>query len=226
MCGRYSLIHKPDELKKRFHVQRIEGTLLPRYNAAPAQQLALITNEQPRKIVLGEWGILPAWMQDAKTQRRLINARAETVQDKAMFREPIRKRRCLIIADGFYEWAQVPSKKHKQPFYIQRKDQAPFAMAGLYNQKKDAKKRAYLEFAIITVPANELLAHMHTRMPAMLLKKDEQTWLDVERPLTDAIKLLRNYPATLMQATPISLRVNNTNNDDPSVIAKVENVST
>ncbi|MFC1598058.1 SOS response-associated peptidase [Patescibacteria group bacterium] len=226
MCGRYSLIAKPNELKERFKVKKIEGRLAPRFNAAPSQQLPLITNSAPTKITLAEWGIVPVWMRDEKSPKRLINARAETVDEKRTFKTAAEKRRCLVIADGFYEWSSIPGQKFKQPFRITLKDEGPFAMAGIFEERKDKKGKKYLEFAVITVESNSLMAKIHNRMPALLLPEDEELWLDPEIPIKQAIAILRPYPARKMKAYPVSRQVNSPDNDNPDVIKSINDLPT
>ena len=216
MCGRYSLTLPADELLERFKVKKIQGKLSPVFNAAPSQQLPLITNDKPQRLTLAEWGLIPAWMKDQKSPKRLINARAEGIDTKRTFKSAAEKRRCLVIADGFYEWAKVPGQKYKQPFYIKMKDDAAFAMAGIYE-----KKDKHLEFAIITVQPNSLLAKIHHRMPAILTPNDEKKWLDPDISLKQAVLMLKSYPATKMKAHPISLKVNSVKNNDPDIINKI-----
>ena len=199
MCGRYSLISSINEIKERFQVKKISGHFLPNSNASPSQQLPLIANSDPERIVLAEWGIIPAWMKDETSPKRLINAKAETIDIKPTFKNAAEKRRCLIIANGFYEWAQIPGQKKKQPFFITLKNNSPFAMAGIYEIKK-----SHLEFAIITVAANTLMARIHNRMPAILLPADEKRWLSPNIALHNAIKMLKSYPANKMQAAPLN----------------------
>ncbi|MDP3970820.1 MAG: SOS response-associated peptidase [bacterium] len=218
MCGRYSLVAFPKELQERFNVKKIEGTITPRFNVAPAQQLPLVTTDHPDRIILGEWGIVPAWMRAEVSPRRLINARAETITEKKTFKKAIEQQRCLIIADGFYEWAELPNENHKQPYRITRKDEAPFAMAGIYKIRRNKSKEEILEFAIITVEANSMMARIHNRMPAMLLPEDEMSWLDSSIPVIDAIKMLKPFPANKMIAYPVSLDVNSPANDNPEVM--------
>ncbi|MFH1426085.1 MAG: SOS response-associated peptidase [Candidatus Kerfeldbacteria bacterium] len=227
MCGRYSLIASPNELKERFRVKKIDGKLVPRFNAAPAQQLPLISNTSPTRMQLGEWGLVPAWMRDEKSVKRLINARAETIGEKPTFKSAAEKRRCLIIADGFYEWGVDPKAKRKQPYRILLKDETPFAMAGIYNEVKNKKTGiAHLEFAIITTEANTLVAKIHNRMPAILKKKDEERWLDESIPLEDAIAVLKPHPANKMKAYPVSYAVNNPDNESPDVITPLDQLPT
>lgn len=227
MCGRYSLIASPNELKERFKVKYIDGKLVPRFNAAPAQQLPFIANTSPERMQLGEWGLIPAWMQDEKSPKRLINARAETVGEKPTFKTAAQKRRCLIVADGFYEWANVPKEKRKQPYRIMLKDETPFAMAGIYNEVKNKKTgKKHLEFAIITTESNTLVAKIHNRMPAILRKKDEERWLDETIPFEDAVAILKPYPASKMKAYPVSFAVNNPDNESPDVIVPLDDLPT
>ncbi len=226
MCGRYSLITSANELKERFKVKKIEGSISSRFNAAPGQQLPLISNQHSEKIIIGEWGLIPAWMKDEASPKRLINARAETITEKKTFKKAVEKQRCLIIADGFYEWAIIPDQMHKQPYYITLKDGQPFAMAGIYNIKKDKNKEEYLEFAIITVEANTLMARIHNRMPAILKPEDEAKWLDNDTDLKSAIKALKSFPANKMQAYPIGLDVNSVRNDNPSIIQPLKDLPT
>lgn len=221
MCGRYSLITSLNELEARFKLQKITGKLAVHYNAAPQEQLVLITNAAPRKITLASWGIIPAWLKDAKGTKCLINARAETLSIKPSFRRAAEQRRCLVIADGFYEWAQVPGKKVKLPFRITLKNAAPFAMAGIYEVIKETSGKEHLEFAIITVQANTLMAKLHTRMPAMLLPEDEARWLNPDISLKEAISLLKPYPAPKMRAYPVSSLVNNPKNEGPQLIEEL-----
>lgn len=199
MCGRYSLISSINEIKERFQVKKISGQFLSTANASPSQQLPLITNSDPERIVLAKWGIIPAWMKDEKSPKRLINAKAETITIKPTFKNAAEKRRCIIIADGFYEWAQIPGQKKKQPFFITLKNNSPFAMAGIYEIKSE-----HLEFAIITVAANSLMAKIHTRMPAILLPEDEKRWLNQNINIHEAVKMLKSYPANKMQAQPLN----------------------
>lgn len=227
MCGRYSLIASPNELKERFKLKKIDGKLVPRFNAAPAQQLPLIANTAPERIQLGEWGLMPAWMQDEKSPKRLINARAETIGKKQTFKTAAQKRRCLIVADGFYEWAKVPKQKRKQPYRIQLKDETPFVMAGIYNEVNDKKTgKKHLEFAILTTEPNTLVAKIHNRMPAILRKNDEERWLDESVPFRDAIAVLKPFPASKMKAYPVSYAVNNPANESPDVIVPLDDLPT
>lgn len=216
MCGRYSLITSVDEIKERFAVKKIDGKILPNYNAAPNQQLPLIASQNQDRLRLATWGIQPAWLKDEKSPKRLINAKAETLAIKPTFKQAAEKRRCLIIADGFYEWAKIFNSKSKQPFRITLKNNAPFAMAGIYESKKE-----YLEFAIITTAANTLMAKIHSRMPAILLPEDEKRWLNPNITLKQAIMMLKPYPANKMKAYPVSILVNNPKNNLPDLLKEL-----
>lgn len=216
MCGRYSLITSVDEIKERFHVTKIDGKILPNYNAAPDQQLPLITSQNQDRLRLATWGLLPAWLKDEKSPKRLINAKAETLSIRPTFKKAAEQRRCLIIADGFYEWAKIPHAKIKQPLRITLKNNEPFAMAGIY-EIKDNK----LEFAIITTSANSLMAKIHNRMPAILLPTDEKHWLNPNITLKQAIMMLKPYPANKMRAYPVSNLVNNPKNNLPDLLKEI-----
>lgn len=204
MCGRYSLVISPDEIKERFKVKKIDSQLRPNANASPSQQLPLITNYDSQRLILATWGMIPAWINDEKTVKRLINARAETLEIKSTFKSAIKNNRCLVIADGFYEWAKITNSTKKQPYLITLKNNTPFAMAGIFHRKKDKNNKEYLEFAIITTAANSLMRKIHTRMPAILSQADEQRWLDNDITLQQAISMLKPYPATKMQLQAIS----------------------
>lgn len=222
MCGRYSLITSVDELKERFDVTKIDGKILPNYNAAPDQQLPLITSQNQNRLRLATWGLLPAWLKDEKSPKRLINAKAETLAIKPTFKQAAEKRRCLIVADGFYEWAKIPNSKIKMPFRITLKNNSPFAMAGIYEIKRDKNGQEYLEFAIITTSANTLMAKIHSRMPAILLPNDEKHWLNPNITLKQAIMMLRPYPASKMRAYPVSNLVNNPKNNSEAILKNID----
>ncbi|HYD29924.1 MAG TPA: SOS response-associated peptidase, partial [Azospirillaceae bacterium] len=173
------------------------------------------------------WGLVPSWADDPSIGNRLINARTEGVADKPSFRGPFRKRRCLIPADGFYEWQSIGGRK--QPWLIRRRDHATFAFAGLwdhwYGPKHEPEKRLAepLETAcIITTGANAVLAPLHSRMPVILAPADWDAWLDPHAPWELAETLLRPCPDDALEAAPVSPRVNNVRHDDPSCIAPMD----
>ena len=177
MCGRFTLSQSAEAIASVFQLNQVP-TLEPRYNIAPTQPVATVlqTSAHERQFQLLRWGLIPAWAKDATMGSRLINARAETVAEKPSFRSAFRHRRCLVIADGFYEWRRQDGKK--QPFYFRMKNQQPFAFAGLWEHWQDPKGEAIDSCTILTTEANELLQQIHERMPVILNPKDYDLWLD------------------------------------------------
>ncbi len=216
MCGRYTLAIPSIVVENRFQVILDRDSYRERFNAAPGQELPVITNTEPGRLQYFRWGLVPSWARDPKAGYRMINARAETLLQKPSFRTPAQRCRCLVPADGYYEWQQRPGGK--VPFRIQLRDGAPFAMAGIWSAWKDAEGRPLHTFAIITVEANDLAREIHDRMPAILTREAERAWLDTAMPAREAVSLLRPYPAGAMKAYPVSDRVNKPVNDSPELI--------
>lgn len=192
----------------------------PRYNIAPTQQVPVVRvapDSGEREMTLLRWGLIPSWAKDASIGNRLINARAETVASKPAFRAAFKRRRCLVPADGYYEWQKVGSKK--QPYLIQRQDGAPFAFAGLWESWHADRPDAVETFTIITTDANEATTAIHDRMPVILDEEDYAMWLDPEFEGREALEsLLRPYPGEALQLTPVSTYVNNPRHEDPRCI--------
>ncbi|MEP7287002.1 MAG: SOS response-associated peptidase [Chloroflexota bacterium] len=221
MCGRYSITVPTEALIERFEavpspqVPRSE----PRYNAAPSQNLPVLLNNGTRQIEYLRWGLIPHWSKDTSTAYKMINARAETLTSKPSYREPLRKRRCLVLADGFYEWQKTG--KTKTPMRMTLKSGEPFAFAGLWENWHDPESDLVVRtFTIITGKPNEVVAPIHDRMPIILLPKNEKIWLDNDAGEEAWENILQPYPADLMMAYPVSARVNATTNDDPSLIER------
>jgi putative SOS response-associated peptidase YedK len=223
MCGRFSIFADPERLAERFAAALPEQGIQPRYNAAPTQDLPVLLNEDRSRIQLLRWGLIPFWAKDPSIGNRMINARAETLAEKPSFRTPLKKRRCLVLADGFYEWKKVNSGK--QPMRIALTSGQPFAFAGLWETWKQPDGDLLRTFTIITTQPNELVASIHNRMPAILLPEHEALWLDDAAQQEAWLDLLRPYPADLLTAYPVSKRVNSPANDDAAVIARVEQAS-
>lgn len=216
MCGRFTL-KRPERVN--FH--RIERSafdgLVPRYNIAPSQNiLTVVERGSHREATLLQWGLIPSWSKEAKG---LINARVETIDEKPSFKESFQRRRCLIAADGFYEWERVG--KISQPYYFQMKDGAPFAFAGLWDRWGDSS-RSVTACAIITTTANELLAEIHNRMPVILPSESFDLWLSDSSRASDLKDLLVPFPADLMTSHPVGYEVNDTKADDESLLRRVE----
>lgn len=224
MCGRYSLKTSAHLLAERFHLPKIPS-LTPRFNIAPSQPIAIVRvppapdNQQAegRELTLARWGLIPGWAKDAASGAQPINAKAETAAEKPMFRDAFRRRRCLIPADGFYEWRQ--EDKRKQPVYICMKDREPFAFAGLWEHWENQDGQAIESCTILTTEPNDLLKPIHNRMPVILDSKDYDLWLDPDvRDAGKLCALLGPYHPEDMAAFPVNLRVNNPRNDDPACI--------
>lgn len=217
MCGRTSLYIAPEELEDRFDAT-IAFDYEPRYNISPRQNLATIRNTDGDNIVEQEWGLLPSWADDpAADGPRPINARSETVAETPMFREAFAERRCLVLADGFYEWQGA--RGSKQPYRIHLTDNEPFAMAGLWN-RWTANGESMETVTILTTDPNDVLEPIHDRMPVVLPVDAEVRWLDAE-PKT-AQSLCVPYPGDDMEAYAVSTAVNNPGNDRPEVVTPAE----
>lgn len=200
------------------------GALLPRFNVAPTQEIAAVVVEGGRRVLKRlRWGLVPRWADSSAAAHHMINARAETVAEKPAFREALRQRRCLIPADGFYEWRKEPVGKGKTPMCIQLRDRSVFAFAGLWERWRGADGRELESCAIITVPANEKIAAIHDRMPAILRREDEDAWLDPA--ITDPaalLPLLKPLPPEAMVMHEVSPRVNKPEVDEPSLIDEAD----
>ena len=218
MCGRTSLFVPQSVLEDQFDATSVEP-ITPRYNIAPGDELATIQNDAPDEIDLLEWGLLPSWVDDPSNSPKPINARAETVAEKPMFRDAFEERRCLILADGFYEWKG--QRGSKQPYRITRTDDQPFAFAGLWEQYEEPSGETLETVTIITTDANEVVADVHDRMPVMLEASDEQTWLTAsDQEVLQGV--LDPYPADQLRAYPVSKKVNNPANDSAEVIEEID----
>ncbi len=221
MCGRYSLKADIAQLAMRFEFAADEVVHEPAYNIAPTQQVLTVTNDEERHAEYMRWGLIPFWAKDAKIGYRMINARGETVAEKPSFRTAFRRRRCLILADGFYEWQKLGSKQ-KRPMRITLKSGEPFAFAGLWEIWKDPEGETVKSCTIITTSANEILRPIHDRMPVILPPEMESFWLDKE--IDDPIALtsvIAPYPDSEMEAFEVSPLVNNTRNKVPEVMSPV-----
>ncbi len=188
-------------------------------STAQGQDQWVIPEETPQQAQLFHWGLVPFWAKDPKIGNRLINARAETIAKKPAFRTPFKKHRCLVLADGFYEWDKKGAKR--LPYRVVLKNEKPFAFAGVYDYWKDEKGKELKTFAIITTDANKLISKIHDRMPVILSKKDEKIWLDPDLDLTKAMEMLHPYPAKEMKMYPVSTLVNKPENDSLEVIKSV-----
>ncbi len=220
MCGRFTLTLDGVALQQAFPQFRIPASLAPRYNIAPTQPVAVVPNDGQRRVDFFLWGLIPAWAKDPRIGNRLINARAETAAQKPSFRAPFRRRRCLILADGFYEWQRAPGGKGpKQPYRILLRDGRPFAFAGLWERWQAPDGSEIYSCTILTTQANPLVAQVHDRMPVILAPEDYDRWLTPGEAAPEVLQpLLRPFPADAMTLYPVSSRVNSPQRDDPDCI--------
>jgi len=226
MCGRFTLRTPAADLIEIFEVAR-SFELTPRYNIAPTQQVAAVreVNGQ-REMVQLRWGLLPSWSEAATGGPPMINARAETAATRPAFRHAFRSRRCLIPADGFYEWQTVEGRP-KQPFLITLRDEQPFAFAGLWERCRGPDEKTVESCTILTTDANDRLRELHDRMPVILPTDLYGPWLDPHIEETAALEsLLKPYPSAEMHFRPVSRRVNSARNDDPDCILPPETQNT
>lgn len=222
MCGRYAFIVVGDgSLQRRFSLEELLPAVPPRYNVAPTQTLPVIVRQSPNHIAMMRWGLISSWAKDASIGARMINARAETVAEKAAFRTPLRSHRCLVPASGFYEWKREGTSK--QPYFIHLKDEPLFAFAGLYDRWRDPQGQDVWSYTIITTAANAITAPVHDRMPVILRREDEDKWLSPDNTEPEhLLPLLRPYPADAMEAYPVSSAVNSPRNDAPDLVMRDE----
>ncbi len=217
MCGRFTLISEVSELQDEFPFATFVQDIQPRYNIAPSQPIAVIANDPSYQVDFYVWGLIPHWAKDPQMGNRLINARAETVSQKPAFRSPFRYHRCLILANGFYEWKKEDGSK--TPMFIQLKSKKPFAFAGLWDSWQSPDGSEVRSCTIITTSPNSLLKPIHDRMPVILSPENYLTWIkpDPASP-TELNPLLQPYPTEKMAAYAVSKRVNDPQLDDPQCI--------
>jgi len=219
MCGRFTLSQPAEAIASTFQVTTVPE-LAPRYNIAPTQLVPTILSEGDcRQFQMLRWGLIPSWAKDASMGAKLINARAETVAEKPAFRSAFRRRRCLVVADGFYEWQ--PQKGKKQPFYFRLQDGQPFAFAGLWETWQAPEGEKIDSCTLLTTTANSLLRSVHDRMPVILKPEDYNQWLDPQIQEPEQLEpLLQPYSPEAMVAYPVSTKVNNPTNDSPECIER------
>jgi putative SOS response-associated peptidase YedK len=222
MCGRFTLTIDPNHLQEAFPWAEIPDDLPPRYNIAPSQPVAVIPNTGDNTLTMYKWGLIPSWSKDPAIGDRMINARSETLSEKPSFRNAYRRRRCLILADGFYEWKQNPGMKSKQPIYIRLKTERPFAFAGLWEIWNSPDGSEIHSCTIITTQPNSLLEPIHNRMPVILPPDAYSQWLAQEDRQPDQLNgLLIPFPPSEMITFPVSKMVNSPQFDSPDLIKPV-----
>lgn len=221
MCGRFTITVNKEELIEQFTLQLFPEDYSPSYNVAPSQKvLSAVHAAGGRRAGFLKWGLVPFWVKDPKKWKPLINARAESLHEKASFKHLLAKRRCIIFADSFYEWNSRGGKR--VPFRILLKEERPFAFAGLWDRNQHGD-RVLTTCTIITTEANEKVSTVHDRMPVILQDDAIERWLDTERFNYDEVRdLLRPFPADRMTLYRVSTLVNSPKNNDPECIMPVE----
>lgn len=243
MCGRYVSVSSPTLLAERFDVDEIrlpDDGLEPSYNVAPRADVPVIAERRgepgthERVLDVVRWGLVPYWAKDPKIGDRMINARADRILGSNAYKRPFAKRRCIVAADGFYEWEKIEvegaKKARKQPWFIRRRDGEPLAFAGLWESWRDPEAGdpdapRLRTCVIVTTEANELVAPIHDRMPVVLPESEWATWLDTgNRDITKLHELLVPSPASDLEMWPVSTLVNKADNNGPELVAAVEGV--
>lgn len=221
MCGRFALITTGSELAEQFDVPLVQSpALTARYNVAPTQPVTAVRLNREsgvRELTFLNWGLIPFWAKDPSIGSRMINARAETVTEKPSYRNAFKYRRCLIPADGFYEWQKQNGRK--QPMFVHAADGHALAFAGLWETWQSPEGSVIESCTILTTTPNELMQPIHNRMPVIIAPEDYSMWLDPGPRPDDALHLLRPYPSERLAARPVSTVVNNPRNDVPECIA-------
>ena len=220
MCGRKTLTKDKREIIEEYNIE--EGhwpdsdKYSPNYNIAPTNESPVLILSNERYIKFMKWGLIPFWADDEKIGQKMINARSETLQKRKSYKPLIKKQRCIVIADGYYEWQG--KKGSKQPFYIHKPDRSLFSMAGLWSQWKSEQNKVVNSYTIITTPPAPKIAHIHDRMPAILQQNKIDTWLNSGNSIDQALELLRPYQE--LDYYPVSKYVNSVQNNSPRCIQR------
>ncbi len=225
MCGRSSLTKSEKELEERFKATFYSEDLekynpLPNYNVAPTHVMPIITNKDPEHFKPLRWGLIPYWAKDIKIGYKMINARKETVAEKAAFKQALSRRRCLVPMDGFYEWKK--NGKQKTAYRIHLLDQDLFCCAGLWESWKAPSGDWIDSFTILTQPPSHSISHIHDRMPAILTHDQERAWLDTDLPVDDALSIIAPYPDDLITSYQVSSRVGKVTENDAQLIDPID----
>lgn len=221
MCGRFALYRNLEEIQEAFDIQHVRWEPDPSYNIAPTQDVAaVVQREEGNSLEKLRWGLIPFWAKDPKIGSRMINARSETLSEKPSFKRPFKSQRCVIIADGFFEWAKTD--QGKIPMFIRLKSQGPLGFAGLYDNWVSPQGEAITSCTIVTTRPNDLMRTIHDRMPLILSKSQQATWLDPATPYIDEwLSALAPYPGQEMEAYEVSRRVNSPQNNSVECIQPV-----
>lgn len=217
MCGRFSL-YEVSQVLNRFNVTADEP-MKPRYNIAPGQMVPVIANDEPSRISYAKWGLIPTWSKDPNFGFKTINAKVETVAEKPSYKNAVKKHRCLVPADGFYEWKKT--QDGKEPFRFELKNKELFAMAGIFEYWTDENGKKIRTFSIITMSANKIVSEVHHRMPVILTKEQERLWISEGAPIKLIEMITEPFADDMMQSYPISKMINSTQNEGSELIKPV-----
>jgi putative SOS response-associated peptidase YedK len=220
MCGRFTLTRDVAEFATQLGLQYDPAKHNPRFNICPSQPVIVILNDENQlELTTAKWGLIPSWAKDPSIGNKLANARADGIDTKPSFRSSFKRRRCLVLADGFYEWTQ---KKPKVPYYFRLHNRRVFAFAGLWDIWRDEKGEEISTCCLITTEPNSVVAQVHTRMPVILQSRFYRRWLSAEeQPPDTLLKMLQPYPANQMEAFEVSTFVNMPQNNEPRCIIPV-----
>lgn len=216
MCGRYTLSLNIDAIVDEMDLLLPDFDFEPRFNIAPSQRLPIVLNQHPKELRLHKWGLIPPWAKDPRIGHKLINARGETLFEKPSFRAAVRAHRCLVPADGFYEWQRSPTGK--VPHHIRLKSRRLMTFAGLWEVWTDPEGREIPTFTVVTTRPNQLMSPIHDRMPVIVPPAQRAQWLDPALAESEISGLLLPLEDGLLEAVPVSSRVNSPRNEGPSLL--------
>lgn len=221
MCGRFTITLDPGELQTLLELGPFIHIVQPRYNVAPTQPVPIVKDPVKRAVELYRWGLVPFWAKDISIGSKMINARSETVHEKPSFKAAFKYRRCLLLADGFFEWHAPEKGSTKTPYLFKLKNDKPFTFAGLYEHWQSKEGGELHTCTILTCEPNELVADYHNRMPVMLGDQTRWQWLNPDADQGSLLDLLVPYPAEEMKCYPVSRAVNSPENDRPEILNPV-----
>jgi putative SOS response-associated peptidase YedK len=225
MCGRSSLTKTEKEIEERFNASFYSEDLerynpIPNFNVAPTHMHPVITNDDQEHLQLFKWGLIPFWAKDHRVGFKMINARLETVAEKSAYKNALKSRRCIVPFDGYYEWQKTTHGK--LPFRIVTKNTDIFSVAGLWERWKDNDGNYVFSFTIITQPASPKIAHIHDRMPGILLPEQERLWINLEMPVEEVVRIIEPYPDDYLDFYRVSKRVNKVSENDADLIKPIQ----
>jgi putative SOS response-associated peptidase YedK len=221
MCGRFTLTLEPGEIQELLDLGPFVHIVQPRYNIAPTQPIPIVKEPIKRSVELYRWGLVPFWADDPNISPRMINARSETAHEKPSFRAAFKYRRCLILADGFFEWHAPKKGEPKTPYLFKLQNDNPFTFAGLYEHWQSPEGGELHTTTILTCPTNALVGQYHNRMPVILGEESRWRWLEPEAEQAMLLDLLMPYPAEDMKCFAVSREVNSPSNDHPALLEPV-----